>query len=319
MIEGILLILFAIGLLTLTLPEMEDLYRLLHYRVKVWIYGFRNEEEWLDARRERLDERFFESVRRLLQAGYSMGTRKSVTAFFLLSGMLGILTLVLVARWISLPLTLLACLFSSGLPYLLLLCKVQGQRVANSQEGEVLVTELLNNYKIYYCNMRQAIEVTAMTMEGAPHCRKLLLNLARGLHKAATSGDVELLMEELRFAIGTSWANILAANMYLACSGGLRVTESLSDLARSMAQARRLEEYGRRENNEARWMLCYLVPIGGVLMLVGGCRFFGLTMAEFCHYQFQTGPGITWFVIWLTIYVAAVGVHLLLTRRKFDV
>lgn len=319
MIEAVLLILFAVGLLTLTLPEMEDLYRLIRYRIRVWYFWFHNEEEWLDARRQRMDERIFESIRRLLQAGYSMGTRKSVVAFFILSGSLGLITLLLVAGWISLPLTILTCLFSSGLPYLFLRCKIQGQRVASSQEGEVLVTELLNNYKIHYCNMRQAIEVTAMTMEGAPHCRKLMLNLARGLHKAVAGGDVEILMEEFRFAIGTSWANILATDMYLACSGGLRVTESLSDLARSMAQARQLEEYGRRENNEARWMLCYLVPIGGLLMVLGGCHFFGLTISQLLHYQFHTGPGITWFVIWLTTYMAAVGVHLLLTRRKFDV
>jgi hypothetical protein len=195
---------------------------------------------------------------------------------------------------------------------------MQGQRVASSQEGEVLVTELLNNYKIYYCNMGQAIEVTAMTMTDAPHCRQLLLNLSRGLNKAATGPEVESLLEVFRFSIGTSWANILTTNLFLACHSGIRVTDSLSDLARSMAEARKLEEYARRENNEARWILRYLVPACSILILVGGCRFFGMSLAEFRYYQFQTGPGITWFVLWLAAYLTAVSVHLFLTRRKFD-
>ncbi|MCI8608537.1 MAG: hypothetical protein HFE73_02740 [Firmicutes bacterium] len=318
MMEVILISILAIGLVTLVLPELEDLYAIICYRIREWCCQFKNQEEWLDARQLMIHHRGFEHVRRLLMVTYGLGTKKSVMAFFLLSAFLGIVTMIRVGGQLSLVLTIAAGFASSVLPYLFLRCKIQSQRVASSQEGEIFVTEILNNYKIQYCNMRQAIEVTAVSMEDAPHCKRILLHLARSLRKASTSGDLEALMEEFRFAIGTSWANILATNIFLACHSGMLVTESLSDLARSMRQARKLEEFSKRENNEARWMIFYLTPIGGLLLVVGGFRFFRLSPAMFYHYQFQTAIGLTWFVIWLVVYLATVGVTLLMTRRKFD-
>lgn len=318
MIEKILVLIFAVGLFTAALPELEDLYRLGQRRIRSWWKRFHMEEGWLASRRERYEEALLEHIRKLLQMTFRMGTRRSVNAFLLLSAVAGLTVFAVSARWVSFFLGAAAAAAAGCLPYLILRCMVQGRRVASSHEGEILVTELVNNYKIYYCNMQQAIEVTALTLEDAPYSRQLLLNLSRGLQKASTASELKGILEEFRFAIGTSWAGILTTNMYLACYSGLRVTESLSDLARSMREARRLEEFSRREHNEARLILKYLVPAGSLLMVAGGIHFFGLTIKEYLHYQFQTGSGITWFLLWLVSYLASLAVHLLLSRRKFD-
>lgn len=316
--EGILLLLLAAGLMAAALPELEDLYRMGLHRVNRWRSSFHNEEDWLAIRRQQYEERIPEHVRRLLQMTFSLGTKRSVQTFFLLSFAMAAVVMALAVRWVSLLLAVSAGLCSGFLPYLALRCMVQEMRVESSQEGEVLVTEILNNYKIQYCNMQTAIEATALHMEDAPYSRQLLLNLSRGLQTASTAAELKGLMEEFRFAIGTWWAAILAADMYLACSSGLRVTDSLSDLAVSMREARKLEELNRRENNEARLILKYLVPVGSLLIAAGGCRFFGLSLQEFFHYQFGTGPGLTWFLLTILSYLAAVSVHLLLAKRKFD-
>ena len=318
MTEGILLILLTAGLVTAVLPELEDLYRMVMHRITLWGRSFHNEDDWLSIRREQYGNRLPEHVRRMLQMTLSLGTRRSVRAFFLLSGGMAVLLLLLAARWVSFLLAMTAAICSGSLPYLLLRCMVQERRVASSMEGEVLVTEILNHYKIHYCNMQEAIETAALHMVDAPHSRQLLLNLSRGLQKASTAAEMKGLMEDFRFSIGTSWASILTEDMYLACSSGLRVTDSLSDLAASMREARKLEELNRRENNEARLILKYLVPAGSLLMTAGGVRFFGLSMEEFLRYQFRTGPGITWFLLTFVTYLAAIFVHLLLSRRKFD-
>ena len=318
MTEGILLILLAAGLVTAALPELEDMYRMILHRMILWRRSFHNEEDWLSIRKEQYGQWLPEHVRRLLQMTFSLGTRRSVEAFFLLSGSMAVLMLLLAARWVSFSLAVTAAAGSGFLPYLLLRCMVQERRVASSMEGEILVTELLNHYRIHYCNMQEAIETAALHMEDAPHSRQLLLNLSRGLQKATTTAEMKGLMEEFRFSIGTSWAAILTEDMYLACASGLRVTDSLSDLAVSMGEARKLEELSRRENNESRLILKFLVPAGSLLMAAGGVRFFGLSMEEFLRYQFGTGPGITWFLLTLVTYLAAIFVHLLLSRRKFD-
>lgn len=318
MTEGILLLLLAAGIAAAALPELEDLIRILLHRTRTWIRRFQNEEDWLSVRREQYVEKVPEHIRKLLQMTFSMGTRQSVRAFFLVSAALAGVTVFFAARWVSLFLAVLAAVCSGSIPYLVLRCIVQERRVEGSKEGEVLVTEILNYYKICYCNMQEAVEAAALHMEGAPYCRQLLLNLSRGLQKTSSASEVKDLMEEFRFSIGTSWASILATDMYLACASGLKVTDSLADLAASMRQARKLEEMNRRENNEAGVILKYLVPAGGLLMTAGGIHFFGLTTEEYLQYQFGTGPGLTWLLLTLVAYIAAIAVYLLLSKRKFD-
>lgn len=316
--EVFFFLLLTAGIAVLKLPDVKDGVRLIRCGMQRWRQKFVNEEEWQSGSLQRFRHPAAEHVRRLLQIALSMGTKKSVRFFFGLSGVLGAVSFLMTVQRISPGGAAAAGLMGGMLPYLGLRCMIQGRQVAGSHEGEILVTEILNNYKINYCNMVRAIEVTAMTMEGAPYSRKLLFNLSRGLNRVSGGGQLKLLLEEFRDAMGTSWADILADNIYLACSSGIRVTESLSDLAKSMEQVRKIEEFSRRENNEARAILRYLLPLGSILMTAGGIHFFGLTPSQWFHYQFQTETGIIWFLMWLLTWVTAAGVHLLLSNRKFD-
>ena len=317
-IEVFLIILFAAGLVVLYMPQLQDLKKMTVYRLRLWAEGFRAEDGWIQTKQEVFQKQFPEHLRRLLQVTLSMGTRKSVRGFLILSGTLGGSILLVMACWTSAGTAVTAAAMGTCLPYLLLQCLVQEKQAAGSHEGEILVTELLNNYKIHYCNMPQAIEVTAATMDGAPYCRQLLLNLSRGLNRMSDMDDLKLLVEEFRFALGTCWAGILATNLYLACGTGLRVTESLSDLAKSMERARQIEEFSRRENNEGRLILRYLVPGGGIMMTAGGIHFFGLTARQWVQYQFQTSTGLTWFLLFILTWIGAAGMQRLFSQRKLD-
>ena len=318
MTEMIFFLMLTVGLCVLFLPDLKDLKRWAVIYFKRWLSGFQNEEKGQIQRRERFQEELMEHIRLLLQTAFSMGTRKSVKVFLVLSLIIGMSVFLAGAGRLSLLLTIAAGGMGTLLPYLLLRCIVQGQQVTGSQEGEILVTELLNNYKMHYCNMVHAVEVTAMTIEGAPYSRKLLFNLSRGLNKAAGENSLKPLMDEFQLALGTSWAGILASNIYLACSTGMKVTESLSDLAVSMEQARKIEEFLHRENNEVRLILKYLVPGSCIMLTAGGIWFFGLSAREWFQYQFRTGTGIAWLLLTLTMYLSAVCMYLFFSVRKFD-
>ena len=319
MIELTFFLLFATGIFTLSLPEMGDLYRLIRYKLKYMLKSFRNQEDWIDARAQRLEQRPLEYLRRLLQSTLSLGTRRSVFLFLVLSGLLFCGILLITVLQTPLLLAVTAAFAAALMPYLVLLCKLRTQRIESSQEGEVLVTELLNHYKIYYYNMQKAVEVTAVTIEEAPNSRRLLLNLAKGLNKASSDKDIRLLLSEFRFEIGTVWAGILAEDMYLACSSGIKVTEALSDLVRSMKQARRLEEYAGRENNEARWILKYFIPAGWLFTWIGGTYLFQASIEQYLYYQFLTETGMTWFLLWFLFYMMAWLTRRVLARRKLDI
>lgn len=311
-------LLLTAGILILKMPELKDCIRLAGHYVQKLKQTFVNEEVWKQAGCQKLRNPVSEHIRKLLQAAMSMGTGKSVRFFYSMSAGIGAVVFLLAVRRLAFSGAAAAGIMGCILPYLGLRCMIQGRQVAGSHEGEILVTEILNNYKINYCNMVRAIEVTAMTMEEAPYSRRLLFNLSRGLNRISGSSELKLLLEEFRFAMGTSWADILADNIYLACQSGIRVTESLSDLAKSMEHARKIEEFSRRENNEASAIIRYLLPLGSIIMTAGGIYFFGLTPGQWFQYQFQTETGLIWFILWLLTWMTAAGVHIILTNRKFD-
>lgn len=318
MMELFFFLLLTAGLLILYAPEIQDIRRLFIFSLKKWVAGFYSGEIQEHLKGERYREQFMEHIRLLLQTGLSLGTCKSVRMFLFLSGLLGVAAFFMTVGRIAVCLTVISSGAGVLMPYLFLRCIVQGKQVAGSQEGEILVTELLNNYKIHHCNMVHAVEQTAIMMEDAPFSRTLLFNLSRGLNRVSDEEEMKRLLHEFQFSLGTSWAGILAMNLYLACYSGMQVTDSLSDLARSMERARQLEEFLHRENNEVRMILKYLIPGSFLLLTVSGVHFFGLSPSEWFYNQFRTDAGIAWLSVTLLLYLTASGTYLLFSIRKFD-
>lgn len=209
-----------------------------------------------------------------------------------------------------------ACVF---LPYIFLRTKLQQIRVNISHEGEALVTEILNNYKIQHYNIKEAIEQTAFTITEAPHSKKMLFDLAKSLNTAATKEEIKAALDLFKYSIGTSWANILASNIYFAQVEGTKITNSLTDLTDAIMKARKAVEMNRRENTEGLLILKWMVPIGFVLTIIGADKFFDIPFKEFCYYQFQTPSGINWFLGLVGMYIASIIISIFLSKTKMDI
>lgn len=333
---GIFLVaLFGAGMITLKWEDIKDIFDAARSKGEIWLKGFKEEPEAsetgsgkvIGAGSEKNHTSGFigrfvitmrDHIRLLLRITLGMGTEKSLKAFLALSLFLGAGAAAALAGKVSALLTMAAAAAAVLFPYGLLRIRLQKLRVQSSREGEILITELLENYKINYFNMQRAIEVTAATIEEAPNSKRLLFNLSKGLNTAET-GQIGRLLKEFRLSVSTSWGNILASNMGFALTSGIEVTEAISDLADTVKKARKIDEYARRENNEAFMMFKYLAPVSYFLTVAGGVGFFGLSPEKFLHYQFETEVGLTWFTISLIIYAAGVLVSACTTRTKLDI
>ena len=214
---------------------------------------------------------------------------------------------------------LICGLFMGAVPYGMLMARLYGRRVSRSREGDVLVQELLNNYKIHDFNMKEAIEVTSLELEKAPAARSLLLQLAKGLQKSVTKEEVEYHLSAFRYSIDTAWGSALSTNIFFAHLYGIRVDGALEDLLKSMIKSRKVVEHGKRENNEARLILKYLAPVSFLLTVAGACRYFDFTVGKFIRYQFGTALGMQWFLIMVMMYVAGLLLNVFLSREKMDI
>lgn len=320
MMELFLILLIGSGLVILMWQSIYEVAIQLKERIKEWAEGFKKEIE--DKSRPLKNKTNLQNmanghIRLLLQITLGMGTQKSIRAFWTVSAACVVTVMVVLAGKVSLPLAACASITGGVFPYGLLRLRLQKLRISSSGEGEILITELLENYKIYYCNMRRAIEQTAASIEEAPNSKRLLLNLARGLNTAEKE-RIGSLLREFKLSINTSWGNILASNMGFALTSGIEVTEALTDLADTVKRARRVDEYARRENNEAALILKYLAPASYFLTVAAGVGFFGLSPEKFLYYQFKTEAGLTWFTISLIIYVAGLLLNACISRTKLD-
>lgn len=210
-------------------------------------------------------------------------------------------------------------IFLTVTPYGVLNARLHSRRVARSREGDILVQELLNNYKINGFNIKEAVEITAAELDKAPGAKRLLLQLAKGLQKAVTKNEVEYHLAAFRYGIDTAWGNALSTSIFFAYLYGIRVDHALEDLLASMIRSRQVVEYGKRENNEARLILKYLAPVSFLMTVAGACRYFGFTLAKFIRYQFGTTLGIQWFLIMTMLYGIGLLLNVFLSREKMDI
>lgn len=254
----------------------------------------------------------------LLAATLRTNSPNKVMYFCIASVSIGCIVFILLNSILSIRIAVLFSLGSMIVPYTLLMTKLQNMRVNISREGEILITELLNNYKINYYNMPLAIEQTAMSLEDAPNSKALIFNLAKGFNTASGKAEIKKLLDIFRYSIGTTWSNILCTNIYFAQVNGLKVTTSLADLADSINKARKILEHSKRENSESVLMLRYLVPICMILTVAGAIKYFGFTLHKYMEYQFGTATGVLWFLIVITSYIAGIIVTAFLSRKKMD-
>ncbi len=258
-------------------------------------------------------------LRILIQAAEVERYFPTVERFYLVSGLLGVLPGLLFNLMVSWKTAVLWGGFLTCLPYLTLQAQLHEKRVKRSREGDVLVQELLNHYQICDYNMAEALEKTALSLEGEPLGKRLFLQLAKDLQNAVTKKEVEDLLTEFRYAFDTVWGNVLASNILFSHLYGVRVDGALKDLLQCMVQSRKAVEYSRRENHEARIMLVWLTPISFFLSIFFACRFFDFTLGKFFSYQLGTALGLQWFFSMAFCYITSLLIHGFLAKEKMDI
>ncbi len=219
----------------------------------------------------------------------------------------------------SIELAILGALTIGFFPYLLFKLKERNDMIHVSMEGNILVSEILNNYRVCACNVSDAIVSTVYSLDGAPHSKKVLLPLAIAMDGSASYGEVKQALDNFDKDINTFWSKALSNNLYYGYIFGIDITTALEDLLQSTVKSKQITEYNIRSNNEGKVILKWIVPVCCVLTVVGACTSFGFTVSKFIKYQFLTPVGISWFLIFVISYVISILTYFVLAKRKMDI
>lgn len=193
------------------------------------------------------------------------------------------------------------------------------QRGRYSEEAEIVMAELINSYKLNQHNFIEAINQAIPNMLDAPASQRLFLELAEVLNQSQGEERVKEAIRAFEDAIGNSWGQNLGEIIYCSHVMGLDVENAMLDLYQRVKQGKKIEEYSKRKNNEARLMIKWLTPLSYIITTLIACKFFDISFKDFMSNQFHTSVGITWFTIMIIFYTISLAIYYLLTNRRMDI
>ncbi|WP_010277388.1 hypothetical protein [Paenibacillus senegalensis] len=256
-------------------------------------------------------------IRKMLTVTLQLRSLRAVLTFYLISVLLMVMTFLFCWELGLRPSFVTgAAIFFGTLPYLLLRIRLYAIRIGSSYEGDVLVTELISQYKINYLNMVEAIDATIPRLPPDLLTRKALMRLSMQLKENGGQEDVNEAIMEFTYAINTNWANLLGTNLYLAIVDQDQVIESLEDILDELVNLRKLNEAGKQENAEAYFMIVYFVPLLFVASIVSMFVFMNMPLAQWIDYQFKHPLGLQSFILCIILLFANGALYLYTKNRK---
>lgn len=261
----------------------------------------------------------YKHIERLLAVTFNTKSTYIVVSFITISLSIFVLAMMFFLQSGQVIQTSLGFSIILGLcPYAYLLVRLHNIRIESSYEGEFLVKELSNQYKIHHLNMLEAIDRTVPRLKEQPYTRKALLRLSIGLKLYRTREELDELILDFSYSIDTQWSELLANNLFLAIEYGDDVNESMEDILEDLKSLKEITEKDKQINYESFAMIKYVIPLAYIFTVYVLFRFFGFNLEKFIDNQFKNPMGFQTFAYTLITIVANYIIYIFIRRPKND-
>lgn len=262
---------------------------------------------------------FYKHIKRLILIVYGKNDDKKVSTFYLISIMIFFLSFLIIVRRTD----LLKSFAFSGLlsisPYIYLRLQLKQIRVEGSYEADILINELLNQYKLSNKNIYEAIDDTISKIKEAPIMKKQLFLLSLKLKEYRREEELEEILKDFVYAVGTEWIILLANNIFICITDDVDITTGLADIQKEIKQAISDKEREKRINLESVTIVRYLTPILYILSIILAKKVFDISIWEFFNYQLNTQTGFNYFMMIVIMTIFNNNLILILQKKKFDI
>jgi hypothetical protein len=287
--------------------------------IKNEFYNYRFRRTLRDIGKKRRKNWFINHIEMIINSVFGIKTTFAVVTFFQVSAALFVIVFILLnAKGMSLTSKFFFSIVAGVLPYLILRIMLINIRLSSSYEGITLVTELSNQYKICNLNMVTAIEQTAKFLKNSPYSKKALFRLSLALKEYRSESELDVIIRDFVYTMGTEWAAQLGINIFLSVLDGTDVRASLTDIIDELKQIKEVIEKDKRENNESFIMILFFTPVLYFLSLYGATKFFGFSLSKLFAYQILNPMGFQFFLMSIGSMILNVVILLLIRKPKYD-
>lgn len=210
-------------------------------------------------------------------------------------------------------------LFFASVPVLILRFRLEKIRNRGSREADVLVSSLLNCYRLSHKNIFSALEsFISLEAEGCEITRNLVFQLLISIRSTKNEETVKKAVDRFAFALKTNWGYMLSSCIFAAAHEGIDITESLEDIIEQLQAARTLNEEKKRSNTESVKMVQILVPVTYFGTLILGKKFLDIPFITMVRNQFTDPAGIAFFIFIAGFFILNILLISLIRNSKFD-
>lgn len=261
----------------------------------------------------------YKHIKRLLLIIYGKNDDKKVSTFYLISIIIFTLSFLIFVKRTDLLKSFMFSFSLSLFPYLYLRLQLKHIRVEGSYEADILINELLNQYKLSNKNIIEAIDDTIGMIKEAPIMKKQLFLLSLKLKEYRREEELEEILKDFVYAIGTEWIILLANNIFICITDGVDITTGMEDIQKEIKQAISDKEREKRINLESITIVRYLTPILYFLSIILAKKVFDISVWKFFDYQLNTETGFNYFMIIVIMTIVNNNLILMLQKQKFDI
>lgn len=205
------------------------------------------------------------------------------------------------------------------LPYLYIRSKLATVRISGSFEAALLITEMVNQYKINSYNIFATIDACIPKLDDAPISQKALFNLSMKLKTYNREEDeLKNMLDQFVFTTRTTWAMMLSNNIYNAVVEKVNVLNGFEDLLRELKKVNKRLEKDKRENLEGATMVKLVGPAMFLIfawVIKSGMDY---SWKKIIAYEFLTPTGLMIFIIIVaSSFINAILINIL-GKPKYD-
>lgn len=206
----------------------------------------------------------------------------------------------------------------SSTPYLLLRIRFESIRRKGSFEGEVVVSNFLNHYRIANFNVYEALEKLLYESENIRQNNPLLFKMLMELRNTGSPAEIKKATNAYAQVVNTNWSRMFAYNIQLAAEKGINVSVAIEDILFQLRDARTMLEERKRLNSEAMRIVVYMIPLLYVFTIVMSVNFIGLSATEYIKNQFVTQEGLFFLLLSVAMFLFNIILMETVSRQKFD-
>ena len=235
-----------------------------------------------------------------------------------ISTVLFVANILAVGRMLGLGQGLIMSFIISVTPYLLLRIRFEGIRRKGSFEGEAVISNFLNHYRICNFNVYEALEKLLYESENIRQNNPLLFKMLMELRNTGSPREIRKATNAYAQVVNTNWSRMFAYNIQLAAEKGINVSVAIEDILFQLRDARTMLEERKRLNSEAMRIVVYMIPLLYVFTVVMSVNFIGLTAREYIKNQFVTEEGLFFLVLSVVMFLLNIIFMETVSRQKFD-